>query len=245
MKNLIKYILQKALGFNNYLFVFSLYIIKTLKWNKNENDFIYFLNLIKEDGIILDVGANIGVMTTYFAKNKPNSLIYSFEPITSNIKALKRIVDYYRFDNVKIIEKAIGNSDGQIEMIMPVVKSVKMQGLSHVIDTTDNENEKGVLFKTDITRLDTYFSKNLPLKNIIAIKIDVENYEYFVLEGAKELLAKFRPIIYCELWENKNREECFNLISKLNYSIKIIENGNLVNFIDEYHKTQNFFFIPK
>ena len=48
-------------------------------------------------------------------------------------------------------------------------------------------------------------------KKIGAIKMDVENFEYFVLEGGKELIKKHKPIIYTELWENQNREKCFQL----------------------------------
>lgn len=42
MKNFTKYILQKLLGFRNYLFVFCLFKIKTLHSDKNEKDFLYF-----------------------------------------------------------------------------------------------------------------------------------------------------------------------------------------------------------
>ncbi len=58
--------------------------------------------------------------------------------------------------------------------------------------------------------------------------MDVENFEYFVLEGGKELLKKHNPIIYTELWENENREKCFQLIKELDYEIKVLNDNNLV-----------------
>ena len=45
MKTLVKFVLQKVLGFKNYLFIFSLYIIYTLKNNRKEGDFLHFLSL--------------------------------------------------------------------------------------------------------------------------------------------------------------------------------------------------------
>ena len=80
---------------------------------------------------------------------------------------------------------------------------------------------------------------------VSAIKMDVENFEYYVLEGAKETLEKHKPIVYCELWENENREKCFELMKGLDYDIKILHKKKLVDFDNIIHQTQCFFFIPK
>ncbi len=91
MKNSIKRILQKILGFNNYLFIFSLFTIIKLKWDKNEKDFIHFMKLIKGEGIILDIGANIGIMSTHLSRKFKNDEIIAFEPMPENIRTLERI----------------------------------------------------------------------------------------------------------------------------------------------------------
>lgn len=244
MKNFIKYILQKLLGFDNYLYIFSLYIINTLKWNKKEKDFLFFIKLIEGNGIILDIGANIGVMSVHLSKNFLDSQIYSFEPIPANIKAFKRITDHYNIDNITLIEKAIGNVNGSIEMVMPVVKSVRFQGLSHVVQNDDSCEDNGDKFTTPITTIDSFFKNLNNEKAVSAIKIDVENYEFYVLEGAKETLNKYHPIIYCELWENQNRTDCFQLMTSLNYNTMVLFKDKLCIFDPEVHKTQNFFFIP-
>ena len=244
MKNFIKYLLQKILGFDNYLFLFSLYIIKTLKRNKKERDFLYFLDLIKNEGVIFDVGANIGIMSYHICKSFPNSSIYAFEPIPSNIKAFKRVIKHYDIDNINVIETAVGNVNGSVEMVMPVIRSVKLQGLSHVIIDKSHAVNEGDIFKSEIVKLDSFYTGNNIQQPLVAIKIDVENYEFFVLDGAKEIIEKYRPLIYCELWENQNREDCLKLIANFNYSAKVIYKNKLCNFDIEVHKTQNFFFIP-
>ena len=104
MKSRIKKILQKIFGFKNYLFVFSIYIIKTLKWNRKENDFLHLLTLIPDGGIILDIGANIGVMTYYLSRKFQNSQILSFEPIPHNLVNLKRIIKKFNLNNIKVFE---------------------------------------------------------------------------------------------------------------------------------------------
>jgi FkbM family methyltransferase len=243
MKNAVKYILHNLLGFKNYLFVFSLFKIYTLKRDRKEKDFFEFLKLIPENTAILDIGANIGIMTVHLAMIK-NSEVFSFEPMANNINAFKRIISYFKLKNVRLFEIALGNSDGEVEMVMPVISSVRMQGLSHVVHESITENNEGERFKVPLRKLD-----NMPEvldngKRISAIKIDVENFEFFVLDGAKELIAKNKPVVYAELWDNENRYNCFDLFRSLNYKTYVSIDNGLVLFDPDAHIKQNFIFIP-
>ena len=245
MKNSIKVFLQKLLGFDKYLFLFSIYIISTLRWNKKEGDFIFFRDMIPDDGMILDIGANIGAMAVHLARTHKKAAICAFEPIPYNINTLKKIVRRYKINNISVVESALGDKTGTIEMVMPVHKSAKLQGLSHVLHQSITENNEGERFFTSLTSLDNFLHDTNPDNPVTAIKIDVENFEYFVLKGATETLKKYKPVIYCELWENKNREDCFSLITELGYKIQVMHGNKLCDFDSSVHKTQNFFFIPK
>jgi len=245
MKSFIKKSLQTLLGFDTYLFLFSIYIIKTLRWNKNEGDFLHFLSLIPDNGVVLDIGANIGIMTVHLAGKLPSSAIHAIEPMPANLKALRRIVSYYKLKNVSIHDFALGNKKGEVEMVMPVVDDVKMQGLSHVVHESIDDFNEGEKVKVAVKTLDSIEIELSSGKPIRAIKMDVENFEYFVLEGGKSLIAKHNPIIYTELWENENRQHCFDLIKNMNYKIRVLVDGKLVDFEEGKHKTQNFFFIPQ
>jgi FkbM family methyltransferase len=245
MKNLVKTILQKLLGFETYLFLFAIYIIKTLKRNKKEGDFIYFRDMVPDGNIILDIGANIGAMAIHLSLTHPNSTIYAFEPIPQNLKTLEKVLRYYHIKNVKVVKSALGNSSGEIEMVMPVQQSAKLQGLSHVLHDSIKEFNEGEIYKTPITTMDLFLKENNITRPVSAIKLDVENFEYFVLEGGRETIMKDRPLIYTELWMNENREKCFIFIKNLNYSIKVLKEKVLVDFDPELHINQNFFFIPQ
>lgn len=204
---------------------------------------MYFLKIIPETGIIIDIGANIGVMTAYLAKSK-RAKIFAIEPMPSNLKALRRIVAHYNLKNVEIMDFALGHEQGSIEMVMPVVKRVKMQGLSHVVHESIHEFNEGEKITVPVKTLDQLEPEISNGNPITAIKMDVENFEYFVLEGGFELIKKHKPLIYTELWDNDNRQKCFNFLSDHQYEIKILDGNSLVNFDEKVHKTQNFFFIP-
>lgn len=240
MKDSLKYILQKSLGFKNYLYVFALFKIKTLKQDSKEKDFFYFMDLLYDDkGIVLDIGANIGIMSYHLAKNLPNTSIHAFEPIPDNISILKKIIAKFHLKNIKLHEIALGEKKGHVQMVLPERNKVVFQGLSHVKHESITEMNEGKEFDVEIDSLDNLFKGEL----IQAIKIDVENFEYFVLKGAERILNANKPIIYAELWDNLNRINCFNLLLSIDYAVFVVEKNQLIGYDEKIHNKQNFIFI--
>lgn len=238
IENFLKRTLQKLLGFENYLYIFSIFTYNRLKIGLIEEEFLYFIKLVPREGTILDIGANIGVMSTMMAKKFPQSKIVSFEPITENIKVFKRVKNHYSLSNVTLNEVAVGDSTGTIQMVMPEEANVRLHGLSKVASAED----KGATYDVPLIKIDDVPQLNEPGVKITAIKIDVENYEFFALKGAEKLLRKHMPVIYCELWDNQNRVNVIGLLSGMGYLPKVFDNGTLVDFANQ--KVMNFIFLP-
>lgn len=239
MKNTVKYFLQKALGFKNYLYVFALFKIRTLKSDAKEKDFFHFLKLIEDKkGQVLDIGANLGIMSYHLAKNFPNTKIHAFEPIPENFRVLKKIKDKFGLKNVQLHEMALGAEKQQAKMVLPKQNQVLMQGLSHVRHESITEMPDGVEFEVQMDRLDNVLNGEL----VQAIKLDVENFEYFVLQGGERVISQHHPIIYAELWENDNRTHCIDFLTQFNYQTFVISNDKLELFDPKRHKQQNFIF---
>lgn len=239
LKNLIRNLLQKLLGFDRYVFFFSIIHITRIRWGLSEKAFSYFVNMITEDGVILDIGANIGSMTVVFAQRHPHSTIYSFEPIPANRNALERVIHFYGLKHVKVFANALGNSNGMVEMVMPYEGGARMQGLSHIIET--GSELPGERYSIPIQKLDE-IEVLQSAERITAIKIDVENFEYFVLKGGKGLLEKHRPLVFCELWDTERRDLCFDLMEQLGYRVKVFQDGSLLDFNGK--QALDFFFLP-
>lgn len=238
MKNTIKLILQKLLGYERYLFVFSKFKIKTLKKDKKEGDFFLFIDEVKSEGDILDIGANIGIMTYHLAKQFPNKKVFSIEPMPNNLVVLRKIISHFNLKNVEVKSIALGQKKEEIEMVLPMNGKVKMQGLAHVVHESIDEWNEGEKIKVQCETLDNLFS-SIPISGI---KMDIENFEYFALKGGEQLLRNHHPVIYLELWENDNRKQCFNLLTSLGYFPFVNENNNLVAYNPLKHKKQNFIF---
>lgn len=232
------------LGFKTYLYVFARYKIRSLHRDGNEKDFFLFMDQLKGNGVILDIGANIGVMACHLSKRFPKARILAFEPIPFNADCLDKVIRKYNLKNVEAFRMALGDETGEVEMVLPVEKKVRMQGLSHVVHESIDEFNDGIRLKVPVSRLDDIKELNGQSEKVIGIKMDVENFEYFVLKGGEKLLTEHQPVIYTELWENENRYKCFDLIKALGYKTQVVHNGSLVDYVPEVHKTQNFIFIP-
>lgn len=216
-------------------------MIYKLRWDKNEKDFMYFLKLIPDGDCILDIGANIGVMSVHFAKTFKRSVVYAIEPISENILTINRIRKLFKLQNLQICSFALGNENKNVTMLMPVEKNVKLHGLAYVKENESN----GIEYRVEMKTLDEWFLLLDVKSRISAIKIDVENSELAVLEGGFKRIFKDNPLIYCELWDNQQRSAVFELIKKLNYNIFVLIKNKLVLFDQNKHQKQNFFFIPK
>lgn len=239
---MVQWALQKMLGYEPYLFVFSNFKVFTLRKDQSEKDFFRFLDLLDKKANILDLGANIGIMTVHMSRYTQGKVL-AVEPEPSNIRVLKKMISFHQLHNVQVEETAVGAEEGEITMVLPVISEVKKQGLSHVKKANETGAfDQGIEFKVPVVCID-----QLPFVQhykIGGIKIDIENYEYEALLGARALLQRDRPVVYAELWENDNRRNCFDLFKTLNYQIQVWDGVRLVTFNPDQHHTQNFFFIP-
>lgn len=238
MKNFIKYILQKALGYQRYLRVFSNYKIRTLKKDEKEKDFFQFMNAVKGDGALLDVGANIGIMTYHLSKEFPDRKVYAIEPMPDNFSVLKEMTERKKLGNVILIPNAVGAKKETLKMVLPLNGKVKMQGLAHVVHDSIDEWNEGEQIDVVCDRLDDMFKE----EKIAGIKMDIENFEFFALQGAADILKRDHPVVYLELWENENRDKCFELLRSIGYVAYVQVKDKLVSYNPQSHKKQNFIF---
>ena len=220
--------------------VFSLFKISTLKGDKKEGDFFHFMSVLQGEGDILDVGANIGIMSAHLGARFKNKTVYAIEPMPENLKVLKKIIARKGLTNISVLPFAVGSESGELKMVMPVDGKAKLQGLSHVLTPEIKEWNEGLEVVVEVKTLDEIFQD----KKILGIKMDVENYEYHALKGGEQLLRKSKPIVYTELWDNENRQNCFEFMKSLDYKIEVLVDKQLVSFNPKVHSHQNFFFLP-
>lgn len=198
--------------------------------------------MFSENSNIIVIGASTGITTIPLAKRVKHGKVFAIEPVKENYFTIEKVVKFYNLKNIKTINYALGNENKTIEMIMPIINSTKSHGMCHIEGA--RQSNEGIKFEVQMKRLDD-MEEFFHIK-IDGIKIVVESYDEFIFKGGENLIKKTMPIIYCELWLlNENRTRTLELVKKLNYNIKVLEDDRLVDINSKNAESRFLFFIPQ
>ncbi len=146
-------------------------------------------SVLREGDVAVDVGSNIGTTVIPSSLNVGKSgKVYAFEPHPRIFSYLKGNLRLNKIRNVEAYNIAIGNQKGHIYLSNRKNDDMNMVGLR------EEEN----CLQTPIATLDSFIKDN---EKIALLKIDVEGYEKFVLEGAERTLAA-TECVFMEMTEN-------------------------------------------
>ena len=155
------------------------------------------------DGLILDIGANIGSHCVQFKVNFPDLKIWAFEPFPENFNLLKQNIE--QFEDVYAFNIGIGSNNSRVHFGN---EEVNNSGVIRIVEKSNNYNL--------VLSLDTLTIPE-PVK---MIKIDIEGHELSAFEGMKQLLLKDKPLIWLEdltLYTNPNNAVSY--LKTLGYDI--------------------------
>lgn len=160
---------------------------------------------VKKNAVILDIGANLGNHTVFFAKECGAKKIYAFEPTRETFLILEENI---RINNLDRIVAAMNIALGAKDTKADVIVNAKNAGGNHVEENIDGN----VIMST----LD-----GLSLSDRIDfVKIDVEGFEFEVLKGAGKTLDRDRPDIFIEIFDT-NYDKVHTLLTQMGYECKL------------------------
>ena len=172
----------------------------------------------------LDIGANSGYYSFYFAKKFSNLKIQAFEPnLDAHNKFLKTVLKN-SFKNVKISNFGLSNVNNKVKMITWFKHGIAKTNSIILDKSHDMKNSK--IFEANLRIGDEII--NMSNKKIV-LKIDVEGHELSVLDGLKVLLNKNKSLILIEIADEKfekvNKylsEKNFRIIFKSKYRLDYV-----------------------
>jgi len=123
----------------------------------------------KEDVVIVDVGANIGVVTQHL---KDYGNVYAVEPSAENFEALKKNKEFNKWDNVKLFNYAISDKKGE----MSFHHNEDNLTCNSLVMGFANEHEDKVKTKGMMD-----FFKEAGIKHVDFMKMDIEGGEELVI----------------------------------------------------------------
>jgi FkbM family methyltransferase len=174
----------------------------------------WFVENIREDWVIFDIGANVGCYSVLFSRLAPRGRVFAFEP-TETIEKLNRNLAFHGCVNVVAFERALGATDGTFEEDM-YRWGQPPERMKYTFTTIDK-----MVRELELTRLD-------------CLKIDIGSLDFEVLRGAEETLAEFDPWIVVELnhalsRRNQSTPEALQWLAAQGYtSALVLDHDNFV-----------------
>lgn len=188
-----------------------------------------FMKLANRGGFFVDVGANYGYYSLLWAGARNSNEVLAYEAVRKNSEALTNNASInHLIDRIKVENKALGQSNGQMNFDLIDSSQTTWGGLTQKMDSG---------FNVSVHRLDELLESD---KTIDVLKIDVEGADTWVLYGAERILREKRiKNIFFE--ENKkrqqelgiNRKEAEIFLLDMDYSLKKI-NFN-ASGVSEFH----------
>ena len=170
----------------------------------------------KEDMVIIDVGANIGVVTDHMRKYAKK--IYALEPSPEHFEALKKNKEFNNWENVEIFNAALADSDGEMTL--------------HTLDANRTCNslindygQDG--FKVKTFAFDTFMEEN-NIGEVDFVKFDVEGAEDMILRSKGfEKVAKKIKAIEVE-FHYKSWKDLVKYMIELGFEARQYESGAII-----------------
>ena len=165
--------------------------ILSLGGNPEQEDFDYISSLIKPGDVVLDIGANVGLVSISLLKAQPEvGKIYAFEPLPDTFAQMKHNLELNGLPE-KIYPVNLGMSDkaGTFDFFLPGEnEAASMQPnmdefyMQESVDGHYTGVKKMDKVECKVTTLDEYVAEN-NIDRVNFIKIDVEGNEKNVLSG--------------------------------------------------------------
>lgn len=200
-------------------------------------------SIIKPGASVIDVGANFGVYTLRLSKLVgPHGKVWAFEPIPMVFEQLK--IRTASLKNVEVFNQALSDTDRrELNLNIPILFCGAPEPALASIEDLPPPVER---IKIEVTNLDSHLAQITALD---FIKVDVEGHESKFLEGSKNTILRFRPIIQFE--ENaiaQNLEWYQNFAEQINCELKFFYRGAFIALTAENQfatSERNFYYFPK
>jgi FkbM family methyltransferase len=169
-----------------------------------EEQFLRYIRSLGLDGCYLDIGANVGTHTIYFARMCGAEHVHSFEPQPAACERLRKNVALNDVSS-RVTVHQIALTDEPCEVALTFGRQVD-------ISTVPKNNTSRRTVVVPGKRLDDVISDRVTL-----IKMDVEGMEPAVLKGAYRLIRSSRPVIFAEAGTADEYAAVYRIMRQLGY----------------------------
>ena len=151
----------------------------TYRFEADERDFVR--RYLRAGDLFIDVGANIGLFTLIGAGAVgPQGKVYALEPTSVTYGRLVHNVNHNRFHNVECVQAALSDKDEERLMTTSIDGFYAWNSLGHPTAGGRFAEEAIRCYKWD-----TFADHHGLTGRVALMKIDIEGWEYYMLQGAQ------------------------------------------------------------
>ena len=193
--------------------------------------------LLKPTSNCLDVGGHLGSFTSLLVRLAPQGRHMTFEALPDKARWLKE-----KFPEVEVTHAAVGEAPGEITFYRNTSRTA-FSGMNVHTRPGDKVEE----IKVRCERLD---DRVPPDRHVDFVKIDVEGAELSVLRGAREVIARCRPVLLFECaldgleGAGVRPQDIFGFLTEqLGYEVLLVRNwlsGGAALTGEEFHRAMRY-----
>lgn len=171
----------------------------------------------RPDGLVIDVGANIGNHTLYLA-SVLGARVAAFEPQPHNIVCLELNVRLNGVhENTTIHRCALGSAPGTVLLSMTIDQNYGSFSATPTSNPNGRPEDGAAGISVPVCVLDEVLATHHEGEWVSVLKIDVEGMELEVLGGAEHTLRHWQPIVACECFDRAEFSRIESFLTPLGY----------------------------
>jgi FkbM family methyltransferase len=178
--------------------VFTIDMRSVLAWTMFEGTYeketMSLLPILRlQEGLIVNIGANIGFYAVQLARIFPKNPILAVEPNPEAYALLKRnIAQNNLVERIRTLNACISAKKGKVSFFS-IPGKPEYSSINGIIPLYSSNN------KMEIIEIETFrLSDIIEREKVALIVMDVEGAEQLVLDGGKDIIIRDRPLILCE-----------------------------------------------
>ncbi|MBN3751647.1 FkbM family methyltransferase [Paraburkholderia sp. Tr-20389] len=184
-----------------------------------EGEVELFQQIIPPDGVVIEVGSNIGMHAVPIARICSQGTLISFEPQRNIFQILCANLAMNSLTNAHAVRAAVGDACGLIDIQSSRYDAAWNYGAFSVDKGFSTENPFGEEVHTEKVNVFTldHYLEEYDFRRVDFIKIDAEGYEKNVLRGAGKTIKEHRPILFIENNKETGSADLLGAVRNLGY----------------------------
>ena len=201
---------------------------------------------------LLDCGSNYGFYSFYVASLSLGNQVLAFEASPETFNSFKANLELNNFRNIDYKNLAISEVSGKFISFYESYNDWESSA-------THNKFKNNKIVNIETTTIDQELSKKDLSNFVVIIKLDIEGNEFNAIQGSKDTILKYEPLITIELsiYNFNNQNYNFNFFRKFlnDFKYKIYDDKlvplnietliDRIGNLDQSHQTIGNYFLIK